>query len=1135
MNHSIADADQRELALNPERSFIIQAPAGSGKTELLIQRYLRLLSLVESPEEIIAITFTRKAAAEMRTRVLQALNRGLNDDPPQKPHEHKTWELARAVLKQNDKRHWMLTENPARFKIQTIDSLCAGLTRQMPILSRFGTQPQIIGNPRPLYLQAARKTIADLESGASWSPAIQTLVRHLDNYLEKVEQLIAGMLAKRDQWLRHVVGKNQRLVLENSLEDMIADALFSVRRQFPESGLNDLFDLSRFAAGNLKAWGSRSPICALDGLEKMPGASCTDKSTWLGICELLLIKEGGWRKTVTKNMGFPAPSSVKSGSELRVLYEEKKELFKNYIEALSANESLAAALHNVRSLPDERYSNAQWDIMEALFEILRVAVGYLMLVFGESGQVDFAEIALRAKDAMGEPESPTDLTLSLDFRIRHILVDEFQDTSFTQYELLERLTAGWEPGDGRTFFAVGDPMQSIYGFREAEVGLFIKARRQGLGQIPLNPITLSVNFRSQKKIVDWINDSFPKVMPSVDDETIGAVSYCPSIAFHEAEDGQAVAIHPFVPADSQAEADMITQCICEERRLDPESKIAILVRSRTHLETIVPALKSAGVSFRAVEIESLKNRPVIGDLLSLSRAISHPADRIAWLAVLRAPWCGLTLNDLYALASEDHQKTVMDLMADERRFAAVSADGQKRLSRVREILVETVLNRQRKTFRRQVEGAWLRLGGPACVFLQSDMEDVSVFFDLLDQQVGAGTLTDVKALETAASELFARPDTEADDVLQIMTIHRAKGLEFDVVILPGLEKTPPPVDPQLLLWLERYSGKNSELLLAPIAETGGEPDNIYNYIKSLYEKKRDLEDTRVLYVAATRAKKRLYLMGGAGIGKSREFKPPAKKSLLVKIWPVVKDVFYASYLKAGITQGDVMEEESPSPQLAVSFIRRFTGEFNLPEPPPDAAGSTGILPKPADQPGEEMPLFDWAGETVRRSGSVIHLWLKMICQDGIDRWSPERINGRIDYIRHDLIRSGISPDSINTAVETVLSALIKTITDARGRWILSEHKDGESEFALTGRIDNEIVSRVIDRTFVDENGIRWIIDYKSGVHKGGSIQDFLDQEKMRYLIQMQMYAKLMFSRDPKIQIRLGLYFPLLQGWREWAF
>src|SRR6185369_11151885 len=126
-------------------------------------------------------------------------------------------------------------------------------------------------------------------------------------------------------------------------------------------------------------------------------------------------------------------------------------------------------------MPDERYSDEQWETLGAILELLPRAAAHLKLVFAERGETDFTEVAQGAVRALGTAESPTDLLLALDTRIRHILVDEFQDTSYSQWELLEKLTSGWEKGDGRTLFLVGDPMQSIYRFREANVALFLRA------------------------------------------------------------------------------------------------------------------------------------------------------------------------------------------------------------------------------------------------------------------------------------------------------------------------------------------------------------------------------------------------------------------------------------------------------------------------------------------------------------------------------------------------------------------------------------------------------------------------------------------------------------------------------------
>ena len=130
-----ADSQARIDALDVTRSFIVQAPAGSGKTELLIQRYLHLLAKVDDPEEVIAITFTRKAAAEMQYRVLQALLRAQQGDVPQELHERTTAAAANAVLERDRARDWQIIGNPRRIRIQTLDSLNASIARMQPLLS----------------------------------------------------------------------------------------------------------------------------------------------------------------------------------------------------------------------------------------------------------------------------------------------------------------------------------------------------------------------------------------------------------------------------------------------------------------------------------------------------------------------------------------------------------------------------------------------------------------------------------------------------------------------------------------------------------------------------------------------------------------------------------------------------------------------------------------------------------------------------------------------------------------------------------------------------------------------------------------------------------------------------------------
>ena len=176
------DLAERRRALDPAHSFIVQAPAGSGKTGLLIQRYLRLLAQVDAPEEIVAITFTRKAAAEMRERVLTALAVFTLTDSvaDESEHDKLTCELAAAVLQRDAEAGWQISANPARLRIQTIDSLCAALTRQMPMLSKFGSQPESVEDAAEFYLDAARATIALVEGNDEMKQVAQDVERLLD-------------------------------------------------------------------------------------------------------------------------------------------------------------------------------------------------------------------------------------------------------------------------------------------------------------------------------------------------------------------------------------------------------------------------------------------------------------------------------------------------------------------------------------------------------------------------------------------------------------------------------------------------------------------------------------------------------------------------------------------------------------------------------------------------------------------------------------------------------------------------------------------------------------------------------------------------------------------------------------------
>ncbi|CAH9018557.1 UvrD-helicase domain-containing protein [Candidatus Nitrosacidococcus sp. I8] len=1133
---NISDSKIRKQALDSSRSFIVQAPAGSGKTELLTQRYLNLLAKVNSPEEIVAITFTRKAAAEMQARIIEALMMVEDNQPTIEPKK-TTWALAKAVLGHDQKQGWDLLQYPNRLRIQTIDSLCAGLTQQMPWLSRFGTQPKITDRAKSLYQQAAHHTLMLLEHGNDQQSAkIVRFLHHLNNRWNNIEELLVEMLKHRDQWLRHFTATGEQLnrdTLEKTLQAIISKALLQVNSYFSKEILTKLLESAHFASCYIER--QDSPIRSFQNFTPPLKTNTVSLTHWQGIVELLLIEKGEWRKDkgINKKIGFPPEYKDEKAAFINLL---------NEIQSLKESEALRDQLHQLRSLPTSHYEDDQWEIIQVLSEILLLAVAQLQLVFQLQGSVDFTEVSQRASQALEETnEVPTDLALILDHKISHLLVDEFQDTSLSQYLLLKKLTYGWEREDGRTLFIVGDPMQSIYSFREANVGLFLYSWHHGLGDIALTPLKLEINFRSQQAIVDWVNLGFSQIFPKQENISLGGVPYSFSKLFHSLNQQQTtgVHVHPFFENNRKKEAIKVIELIQQTKEQNPRGIIALLVRSRSHLIEIIPYLKNENLSFQALEIDLLKDEEVVQDLLALTKALFHPADRISWFSILRAPWCGLTLHDLYQLADLESEKTIWECIQQNKH--TLSQEGKQQLVKIERVFTAAFKLRRHRSPRQLVESTWLALGGPACITEEPQLESAKIYLDFLETYSQDGNIFDFQALEDNIQELYAPPDSSGE--LQIMTIHKAKGLEFDTVIIPGLGYAGKVSSPKLLMWAE-YSNsdtheriENSQLLLAPIKETGGEYHSIYQYLNKISKEKEDLEKQRLLYVAATRAKQTLHLLGHINYDPEKgEIKDPQAGSLLSTLWPLVKEKFEAKIAEIkNDTLISITEEERKN--TVDSHLYKLDSRWQQPSLPDDIYISYKNEIEFTDS-NSENPIFDWAGNWARYIGIVVHRYLQIIAQDGIEYWNLQKIAQLEPNFRQTLLKQGlVDQKQLDDSLQKIQNIFTRIFEDnSKGKWILSSrHQQAHNEYPLSGTVDQDPTRIVIDRTFVDENGYRWIIDYKTSTHDGGNLDEFLDHEQERYRSQLEHYASLMTMRDPDRQIYLGLYYPALSGWRQWRW
>lgn len=1167
--HQPVDQQVRFDSLNPHKSFAVSAPAGSGKTGLLTQRVLTLLAYCEQPEEILAITFTRKAAGEMQDRIIHALWQAAEQPQPQDPHALRTWQLAQKVLERDRELQWNLLQSPQRLRVQTIDSLCRSITKQLPLASGIGAQPDTLEDANHAYRLAIRELFKLLEQDSPFREDLTRLLRHMDNNLSAVENLLTSLLAKREQWLgvllqaRH---EDARRYLENVLQLVIREHL-----ELVEAALllhsSEISSIADSAATHLQQESERkNRIHELLGLSGLPATEPEAIPEWLAIADLLLTNSGTFRARLTKAEGFPAG---KENAEL-------KNRFSDLIAAITdTSPDAEQLLQEIRSLPAPHYAEHQWQLLDSLTSILPILAAQLTLVFKQLSATDYTAISQAALIALGDEDSPSDLALQLDYRIRHILVDEFQDTASPQLELLRKLTNGWQADDGRTLFIVGDGMQSCYGFRNANVGLFLDARQQGIGSVALEALDLRVNFRSQAGVVNWVNDIFQHAFPAQDDISRGAVSYSPSVAFKAELDpelyGDAVQVHicnyssekndddddenfarnANPRQDSQwQEAEKVVALVQQARVKNPDGNIAILVRTRTHLQKILPALNAAGLSYQATEIDRLASRMAIMDLLSLTRALLNPADRIAWLAVLRAPWCGLDNHDLHRIstaplnelnprAHETAFGVIWPQMQYHTNIAGISNAGQQILARVIPLLQQTLATRYRKPLRQWIEGVWLALGGPATLLDENDRDNIQSFFALLDKHQQGGSIGDWQAFHQAIERLFAAPRADADARLQVMTIHKSKGLEFDTVIIPGLDRSARKDEKQLLLWQERinHQGKK-QLLLGSLAPTGKEEDGLYTFMRREQEKQQTFESTRLLYVGCTRAIKQLHLIACIN-SKEEELQAPAKNSLLHSIWPLVKEqaTIITNNLALAMTEErDTTNTAQPGLQhilrlppqwklpalQEVTLLKSYRGhEYNL--------NSEENFPEALQENPFNLPeLETTTARLARHTGTVIHSALQALVENKLVTTTGSVqteifINQQKPFWKIQLQQLGWNGEHLNHALHKTATLITNTLNSETGRWLLnSDHTHSASELSLMQRDQQDVKESIIDRTFVVD-GIRWIVDYKSSEPEAGqTIEDFFARELEIYQGQLLRYKKLIATIEV-LPIRVALY------------
>ncbi|MFH1477186.1 MAG: UvrD-helicase domain-containing protein [Verrucomicrobiota bacterium] len=1154
------DIQIRREALDTRRSFILEAPAGSGKTALLTARFLALLADVGHPRQILAVTFTRKAAAEMADRITRTLRQAQdhNHTAPSGSWEAHLLELARKALKVHP--DWdVLLRSPDAFLVETFHGFCGRVARNWPLEAR--TPPALTSRKVGALLDEIGQEVLLDEAVAEYvhafaagdsrrdtaeTAAFQRRLAAANNNVGVISNQLADILARRDR-LEGLITIFQHPHAADELgrrtEQLAALYLKELHDYFTRHKENwlalrrclDEHKIDLPAPAFVRQCRTKAGLAeALSA--KIPGSSLRDVPAWQSAANVFLVKAGTPRKQF-KSMEF------------------------------GENFGKTPPADFIRDLPSEiaRILNftREWQAtgdpagFEALSDCMRLAGGALKC-FGKmmnARGLDFMELelaALRAFSAIGgsasggnQADRPGDSLIFFHEHLRHILVDEAQDMNDNQVRMLSALTEGWEPDDGRTVFIVGDPKQSIFRFRRAEVSLFEALQANGLARraeapLPLKALHLKTNFRSRPRLVAFANTFFARVM-AMPNKAFGEVSFNASepvrgeiappmpitLAFFDYR--PANNLQTTLPRKSEAreqEAGYIARRVAALHRDDSASSIAILIPARTHLTPYVRAMEALAIPIRLMEGVPMPDCPEVRHLLNLFKALLRPHDDVAWAGALRAPWCHVPNAVLEKLAR---------MPAPARWSEKITVFGRQDHPEI--FRFNAALDKIRPDFGREryaisLQHIWEELGGPAAVVRMcgpAGLANSMRCFDLLGQcPEGRGEET-LANLERLLARAWTPPDPRAAfSNVAVMTIHKAKGLEFDHVFVVGLDREPggrvARRERNAAFLMERLPEGERDTVVCPssfLAATAGDrrtdTQSLAQILLSDLGLRRDAaEYKRLIYVAVTRARETITLSGLIPQTTGAQERPSAIA------WLARMD-------QAGVFNG-LPVKMLKNPQHVKTGARRMAPPKQPPAPAP-------FEPDPLPYLLRSPSKIEDATATAARSGAdetepdakarglVMHRLFETLARGSPLPKSPAVAAALMDegltHRQCQALAKEILHECRRAWEFEVLAALREAATEIIPEWAIEDCFD--KNVIRVGRVD--LVLKTADHIV--------LVDFKTG-RPGPDCDTWLKFEIERYRPQLGAYREMTAKtlKIPPARIQTALFFTALPRWEE---
>jgi ATP-dependent helicase/nuclease subunit A len=875
-------------AADPATSAWVSANAGTGKTHVLTMRVLRLLLAGTEPERILALTYTKAAAAEMATRVFQRLaewvtasdaelNAKLADLLDRRP---STAEMQRAR-----RLFAVAIETPGGLKVQTIHAFCERLLQRFPLEAGVPPGFEILDEAEraALLQEAADATLAEAAAADADAPLARALACAVAFAAEASFDALLCEALREQRWLDAAV----RVDLDDRESLAEAERIYRLALALPASASLEqttetlarlLSDAELARIREVLASGARSDAKASERVAAALAAG-SDPDRIRELHRLLLTGEGEPRKAlITRKLGTEHP-------DVAALLQRAQERFVPLHDERCRLQLLDATLALVRigSAVMQRYSDAK----------------------ARQAKLDFDDLIGRAASLLRASDAVEWVLYKLDGGLDHLLVDEAQDTSPLQWQVVRALAEEFFTGRGareepRTLFAVGDEKQSIYSFQGAAPRMFAAmgedlARRAVRARLSWRQVPLTLSFRTVEPLLAAVDSIFadPLRTPGLSAAPVpirhvasraghaGLIEIWPTEKHEPAE-----AAEPWSPlAESGASPSVVRlanriaatiagwleerEMLVSERRPVRAGDILVLVRKRLPFAPVlVSSLKARGVPVAGADRLVLTEQIAVQDLVALGDVLTLPDDDLALATVLKSPLLGLDDDDLMALAHGRAGSLWQRLMARRGGAGERVTQAAESLQRWRRWADELP---PFEFYSAVLDGE----GGRARMLARLGSEAADAIDELLNlalaQDAGAPPSLQGFLCRLRQGQREIKRDMEPGrNEVRVMTVHGAKGLEAPIVLLPDTCSTRSARQPNALLTLEeaaRPSGVPPPFLW-PVKGTGK--------VSVVQEAKRRValaeteERNRLLYVALTRARDRLYVAGFEGARR-----PPA--------------------------------------------------------------------------------------------------------------------------------------------------------------------------------------------------------------------------------------------------------------------